>query len=120
MFARACTHGIPLQQVPAVPALPADLGPQRRGEQLVTPLRVTDVRLVPACPANGLLGYLSCKVAGLRLDGLTLHRTRAGTFVVSFPCRRDRRGRKHPIVRPTGPALERAILAALRRTGAIP
>ncbi len=82
--------------------------------------RITSVRLVRTRPTNGLLGYLSLTVAGLHLDGLTLHRTRSGRFAVSFPCRRDGSGRKHPIVRPTGPALERAILAALRRTGAIP
>jgi hypothetical protein len=71
-------------------------------------------------PANGLLGYVSCTVAGLHLDGLTLRRTRGGRLAVSFPCRRDRRGRRHPIVRPRGKALEAAILAALRRREAIP
>jgi len=86
----------------------------------VTRLRVTAVRLVRARSANGLLGYVSLTVAGLRIDGLTLRRTRAGRLVISFPCRSDRRGRKHPIVRPSGPALEAAILAALRRKGALP
>jgi hypothetical protein len=78
------------------------------------------VRFVRAHPANGLLGYISCTVAGLRLDGITLRRRRDGSLGVSYPCRRDRRGRRHAIVRPTGPAVERAILAALRRRGAIP
>ena len=81
--------------------------------------RVTAVRLTRAPAANGLIGWLCCTVAGLHLDGLTLRRTRKGRFAISFPCRRDGSGRKHPIVRPTGPALERAILAALRRKGAI-
>jgi len=86
----------------------------------VTRARVTALRLTPACRSNGLVGYLSLRVAGLRLDGLTLRRTRAGRLAVSFPCRRDSRGRRHPILRPTGRSLEAAILAALRRRGAIP
>ena len=79
--------------------------------------RVTAVRLVPARRTNGLVGYLSLRVAGLHLDGLTLRRTRSGRLAVSFPVRRDGSGRRHPIVRPTGRWLELAILAALRRRG---
>lgn len=81
--------------------------------------RVTTVRLVRTRSTNGLLGFVSCSVAGLCLDGLTLRRTRQGRLAVSFPCRRDRSGRKHPIVRPRDGSLERAILAALRRQGAL-
>jgi len=86
----------------------------------VTRPRVTAVRFVRVRPANGLLGFVSCTVAGLRLDGLTLRQTRGGRLAISYPVRHDRSGRKHPIVRPRGPALERAILAALRRRGMLP
>jgi len=82
--------------------------------------RVTAVRLTRARAANGLIGWLGCTVAGLHLDGLTLRRTRNGRFAISFPCRRDGHGRKHPIVRPRDASLERAILSALRRQGALP
>jgi len=82
-----------------------------------TPARVTRVHLVRIRPTNGLLGYVSCTVANLRIDGLTLRRTRDGRFAISFPCRRDGSGRKHPIVRPLDGSLERAILSALRRQG---
>jgi len=84
-----------------------------------TPARVTHVHLVRTRPKNGLLGYVSCTVANLRIDGLTLRRTRDGRFAISFPCRRDGHGRKHPIVRARDGSLERAILSALRRQGAL-
>ena len=83
---------------------------------------VTEVRLMPGRPRDrdaGLLGWVSCTVgATLRLDGLALRRTREGRLALSFPCRRDRQGRKHPLVRPLDDAarvsIERQILAALR------
>ena len=62
---------------------------------------------------RGLLGYLACRVGALHLDGLTLRRTRRGRLTVSFPCRRDRHGRKHYLVRPADPGVEAAILAAV-------
>lgn len=82
--------------------------------------RVTAVRLVRARSSNGLLGYISCTVGPVRLDSLTLRRRRDGSLGVSYPCRRDRQGRRHYLVRPTGPALERAILTTLGRRGDLP
>lgn len=74
---------------------------------------VSDVLFTSAPDGRGLLGYVSCRVDDLLLDGLALRRTRGGRLTVAFPCRRDRRGRMHPLVRPVGPGVEAAILAAL-------
>ena len=49
---------------------------------------------------TGLLGYLSVTVGNLVLDGITLRRTAAGKFAISFPARTDRHGNRHPYVRP--------------------
>ncbi len=85
---------------------------------------VSDVSFAPASPADvrrGLIGFVSATIDGvLRLDGLTLRKSRAGHVSISFPCRRDRRGRKHHLVRPIGPGLERAILEALRVKAGLP
>lgn len=85
---------------------------------------VTDVSFAPASPADlrrGLIGFVSATIDGvLSLDGMTLRKSRAGHVSISFPCRRDRWGRKHQLVRPTGPGLERAILEALREMGGLP
>lgn len=66
---------------------------------------------------TGLLGYLSVFYGVLVLDGITLRRTADGRFVLSFPSRTDRRGKKHSIVRPVDDdarqAVEREILAQL-------
>jgi len=86
----------------------------------VTRTSVTRVRPVPAPDGAGRVGFVACTVAGLRLDGLVLRRTRGGRLALSFPCRRDARGRRHPFVRPEGPGLERAILQALRAGGVEP
>lgn len=85
-------------------------------------LRVTDVRLAPA-PAReraaGLLGFVSCTINGLRVDGLALRRTRHSGHRITLPRRRG-----HPVVRPVArggtDALERAILDALREMGGLP
>lgn len=86
---------------------------------------VTDVRITAAlCHdlESGLLAYVSCTVAGvLRIDGLTVRRTRAGDHRLSFPARRDRRGLEHPYYEAldaaTEHALEEAVLAALLGAG---
>lgn len=76
-------------------------------------MTVTEVMFTPAPDGHGLLGYVACRVDDLLLDGLALRRTRGGKLTVTFPCRRDRHGRMHPLVRPVGPGVEAAILAAL-------
>jgi hypothetical protein len=82
---------------------------------------VCDVSFAPASPADvrrGLVGFVGATIDGvLRLEGMTLRRSRAGHDSISFPCRRDRRGRKHQLVRPIGPGLEKAILDALGAVG---
>ena len=49
---------------------------------------------------SGLLGYLSIFYGDLVLDGLTVRRTADGRLTLSFPERRDARGRRHPYFRP--------------------
>jgi hypothetical protein len=50
---------------------------------------------------RGLLGYVTLTFADLLLlDGLTLRVTESGRHVLSFPCRTDGRGVRHPYFRP--------------------
>ena len=67
---------------------------------------------------QGLLGYVTCVFAGmLLLDGLTLRITETGRHALSFPCREDRLGRRHPYFRPLDDRarniIENAVFAAL-------
>ena len=64
---------------------------------------------------TGLLGYLSVTMGNVVLDGLTLRRTAAGTFAISFPARTDRHGNRHPIVRPVNDDARQQIEAAILR-----
>lgn len=70
----------------------------------MSPIIISDVRFVAARPEQverGMLGHIAFVLNDtLRLDGITLRRTREGKPVLSFPCRRDRAGRDHPFVRP--------------------
>lgn len=67
---------------------------------------------------DGLLAYLCVDTGGLVIDGLTVRRTVDGRTVVSYPCRRDRAGRKHPVVRPVSEQvrleIERVVLQQMR------
>jgi DNA-binding cell septation regulator SpoVG len=74
--------------------------------------------------AGGLLGWVTCTLTGsLQVDGIGIRRTRAGRLVLTFPVRRDTKGRRHPILRPLDRqarlALERQILAELERQGRV-
>jgi len=79
-------------------------------------LWISDVSLTPASPADvrrGLVGFVSVTIDGvLRLDGLTLRRTRDGRTAISLPRKRGR-----AIVRPLTPeatrSMEQQILAQL-------
>ncbi len=67
-------------------------------------LRVSEVRFVAASPAEqetGLIGWVSLLLDdSLRIDGVGLRRTLAGDLTISFPARKDRRGKLHPMIRP--------------------
>ena len=88
---------------------------------------VADVTFVPAGQeerARGLLGFVSMRFGDdLVLDGVTLRRTEQGRLALSYPMRRDRRGRTHHFIRPADDdarrRLERAVIDALRRGGAL-
>lgn len=67
---------------------------------------------------HGLVGYITLTFADLLLlDGVTLRRTEAGRHALSFPCRTDKQGRRHPYFRPQDDRarqiIERAVFAAL-------
>jgi len=85
------------------------------------PIPISSITFLPAAAsdvADGLLAYVTFEVGGLRIDGVTLRRTRAGRFALSFPERRDSQGRRHSIVRPLdGEArreIEAQVLAAIK------
>lgn len=65
-------------------------------------LVVSAVHLRDAPPVDvrkGLVGFVSCVLNdSVRVEGLTLRRTRRGRPSISFPLRRDSQGRKHPVV----------------------
>jgi hypothetical protein len=62
---------------------------------------------------TGLLGFLSLHYGVLIVDGVTVRRTAEGRLALSFPERRDGKGRRHPVVRPVDDAARRAIEAAV-------
>jgi hypothetical protein len=82
-------------------------------------LRIDQVRLAGATRAEvatGLLGWVSCVLQDtLRLDGLALRRTADGRLALSFPARKDARGREHPYVRPLDDRARREIEAQVFR-----
>lgn len=66
----------------------------------------------------GLVGYITLTFGELLLlDGLTLRRTETGRYALSFPCRMDKQGRRHPYFRPQDnrarQVIEHAVFAAL-------
>jgi len=84
---------------------------------MTTPAQVRDVTFTAATStdrASGLLGWIALTLpCGLRLDGITLRRTRDGRLVLSFPERVDGQGRRHALVRPVNTDARRAIEAAI-------
>lgn len=90
-------------------------------------LRVTNVRFTAAAERDaelGLIGYVACVLSpGIRLDGLTVRKTQAGRFMLSFPDRRDGSGRRHPLIWPVDENLrhefEAQILASVRNAGEV-
>ena len=86
--------------------------------------RVSEIRFHRAADQDvgtGLLAYVSFLLDGrIRLDGVTVRRTRDGDLTLVFPERRDSAGRRHPLVRPldneTRRAIEQQVFAALQPT----
>ena len=84
-------------------------------------IHLSEVRLARARPEQvetGMVGHISLVVGDLlKLDGIALRRTRRGHHALSFPCRRDRRGHEHALIRPlTDDArrrIERQVFEAL-------
>lgn len=82
---------------------------------------ISGVGFIPASASDvrgGLLGYVSLTFADLLLlDGVTLRVTESGKHALSFPCRTDSQGRRHPYFRPQDDrariVIENAIFAAL-------
>jgi len=76
-------------------------------------LVVSRVRFSPADPedqASGLLGFASCVLDdALHLDGLAVRRSLQGRVLISYPSRRDRRGRAHAPFRPFDDAVRREV-----------
>lgn len=67
---------------------------------------------------RGLLGFITLTFADLLLlDGITLRLTEAGEHKLSFPCRTDSQGRRHPYFRPQDERartlIENTVFAAL-------
>ncbi len=62
---------------------------------------------------SGLLGFLSIFYGDVIIDGVTVRRTAAGKLALSFPERRDRKDRAHPIVRPVDEEARRRIEAVV-------
>ena len=71
----------------------------------------TWVRGTPDDERSGLLGFLSIFYGGLIVDGITVRRTATGKLALSFPERRDRKGRAHSVVRPVDDESRRRIEA---------
>lgn len=73
---------------------------------------ILDIRLIAASDtdrAHGLMFFASFTLGPLRIDGVTVRKTRDGRHALSFPVRHDRLGRQRPIVRPIDDAARRAI-----------
>ena len=77
-------------------------------------IRISEVRITPANVADqvsGLLAWVACRYGGVRLDGLMLRCSRAGTLYLAYPSKIDARGRRRPYVTPVSKAMKRTIEA---------
>ena len=77
---------------------------------------IGDVRFQAAGSAakgSGLLGYVALSYGDLRIDPITIRRTRAGRLELSFPTKRRRRGGRAPIVWPKDAAAREAVEAEI-------
>lgn len=63
--------------------------------------RVSATRFVAAQAGGGLIGYVSFVLDGdVLIDGIVIRRTLRGELTLSWPARKDSRGRLHHHVRP--------------------
>ncbi len=84
---------------------------------------ITNVRFAAARQLDvqaGLLGWISCDIDTLRVDGITVRRSRQGQPYLRFPTRRRASsGREFSVVSPSSEhaklAIERQILHELER-----
>jgi DNA-binding cell septation regulator SpoVG len=96
-------------------------GPRPRAEAGSFVTAISEVRFVPSFPeeqAAGLLGWTSFNLSGaLRIDGVSVRRTREGRIYLSFPRRRDGSGREHDVLTPLDrrarEEIEAQVLSAL-------
>ena len=82
---------------------------------------ITEVTFSPSTAGDrraGLLGWVTFVLNGaIKIDGVTLRRTRDGRLTLSYPARRDRDGVEHFVIRPLGDKarveIERQVFLAL-------
>lgn len=78
-----------------------------------TTIMIDNIRFIDASPRDvkkGFLGWVSLTLNdSLRLDGISLRRTRDNRLALSFPYRRDKSGHQHNLVLPLGEATRREI-----------
>lgn len=92
------------------------------------PILVSNVRFQRApreLRAGGMRGWVSCTIGGLwTFDSMSVRRTLAGEYCISFPSRVDANGVEHAYYRPLSKcvrdAIEAQVLGELRATGVIP
>lgn len=60
---------------------------------------------------DGLVGFLSFFVGDLIVDNVTLRRTQAGRYALSWPARTDKHGNRHSSIRPINDEVRRRIEA---------
>lgn len=76
-------------------------------------LDILDLSVTPARPHDrrqGLLAFIAFSIAGLRIDGVTLRRTRTGDISLSFPTRKNGDGQARQLVRPLTSKIRDALM----------
>lgn len=88
---------------------------------------VRNVRYRPAPildTPTGLVGFVTCEIDNLLIDGIALRRSTGGRPILAYPTRRDREGVGHAIVLPADPearaAIQGQVLEALVALGVRP
>ncbi len=79
----------------------------------ITVGQVQFTRAAPVDRAAGLLGWISCSIGVVRVDGLAVRRTRDGRLTLSFPRGRGKRQPVRPVDDRARREIERQVLDAL-------